>query len=213
MRKRFRSDIEKQNDKDLINAIVSKENALDDIDKKEKERKKQEFFQNKKYLEFIMNQKKEAEAWMDQIVKDEADKQWRKEQEAWMKQENARIELLKQVYREREDAVKYKKYVAQSERESILKERIILDEEIRKYNEKLEEIKKEDALKRKSHQDDLIYQMKEKQYQKDIENQDKTYEERAAKLWEIDYQKKINEQRELHLSRLAEIKRRGMEEH
>ena len=211
--KRFRSDIEKQNDKDLINAIVSKENALDDIDKKEKERKKQEFFQNKKYLEFIMNQKKEAEAWMDQIVKDEADKQWRKEQEAWMKQENARIELLKQVYREREDAVKYKKYVAQSERDSILKERIILDEEIRKYNEKLEEIKKEDALKRKSHQDDLIYQMKEKQYQKDIENQDKTYEERAAKLWEIDYQKKINEQRELHLSRLAEIKRRGMEEH
>ena len=47
-----------------------------------------------------MNQKKEAEAWMDQIVKDEADKQWRKEQEAWMKQENARIELLKKVYKE-----------------------------------------------------------------------------------------------------------------
>jgi len=210
--KRTKSDQERNKDKELIDAIVNKEKALDDIDKKEKERKKQEFYQNKQYLEFIMNQKKEAEAWMDQIVKDEADKQWRKEQEAWMKQENARIELLKRVYKEREDAIKYKKYVAQAERESISNERIVLDEEIRKYNERLEQIKIEDAYKRKAHQDDLIYQMKEKQLQREKENQDKIYEERAAKLWEKEYQKKIDEQRQLHLQRLAEIKRRGLEE-
>lgn len=52
--------IEKEKDKELINAILQKERALDDIDKKEKERKKEEFHQNKKYLEYIMNQKKEA---------------------------------------------------------------------------------------------------------------------------------------------------------
>lgn len=49
-----------------------------------------------------MNQKKEAELWMDQIVANEADKKWKKDQENWMKQENARIELLKQTYKERE---------------------------------------------------------------------------------------------------------------
>ena len=49
-----------QTDKILVNAILEKENALDDIDRKEKERKKLEFVQNKKYLEYIMNQKQEA---------------------------------------------------------------------------------------------------------------------------------------------------------
>jgi hypothetical protein len=39
---------------------MSKEKALDDIDRKEKDRKKLEFSQNKKYLEYIMNQKQEA---------------------------------------------------------------------------------------------------------------------------------------------------------
>lgn len=202
---------EKRRDKELINVIVNKEKALDEIDRKEKDKKKQEFFHNKKYLEYVMDKKKEEEAWMDRIVKEEADKKWRKEQEVWIKQENARIELLKQVYKEREEAIKYKKIVATAEREDIIKERIVLDEEIRKYNERLEEIKKEDMEKRKGHQDDLIYQMKEKDLIKKKESQDKLYEERAAKLWEIEYKKKIDDQRELHLKRLSEIKRRGME--
>jgi hypothetical protein len=34
------------------------------------------------------------------------------------------------------------------------------------------------------------------------ETQDKLYEERAAKLWEIEYQKKISDQRELHLQKV-----------
>ncbi len=35
------------------------------------------------------------------------------------------------------------------------------------------------------------------------ETQDKLYEERAAKLWEIEYQKKISDQRELHLQKVS----------
>ena len=52
--------------------------------------------------------------------------------------------------------------------------------------------------------------MREKEMLREKEKQDKIYEERAAKLWEMEYQKKINLQRELHLKRLAEIKARGM---
>jgi hypothetical protein len=103
-----RYEIEKIKDKELVDAIVNKEKALDDIDKKEKERKIMEFSQNKKYLEYVMNQKKEAEAWMDKLAQIEADKQFAKQQEVWMKEEAARIELLKKVYAEREEAVKYK---------------------------------------------------------------------------------------------------------
>jgi len=207
--KKMRTDIEKRKDKELINEIVTKEKALDEIDKREKERKKQEFTQNKKYLEFVMNQKKEAEAWMDQIVKSEADKKWKKDQESWIKQENARIELMKKVYKEREEAIYLKKDISNEIKEAIKKERVVLESEIAEYNKKLQEIAIEDAKKRKHHQEDLIYQMKEKQLLKDKENQDKIYEERAAALWELEYQKRINLQKELHFKRLEEIKERG----
>ena len=58
---------EKMKDKELIDSIVAKEKALDLIDKQEKERKVKEFYENKKYLEYVINQKKEAELWMDKI--------------------------------------------------------------------------------------------------------------------------------------------------
>jgi len=100
---------EKVKDKELVKSILDKEKGLDEVDKKEKEKKKLEFAQNKKYLEYIMNQKKEAEAWMDKLAQIEADKQFNKDQEQWMKEEGARIELLKKVYKEREEAIKLKK--------------------------------------------------------------------------------------------------------
>lgn len=209
LERKKKSDYEKVKDKELVESIVEKEKALDRLDKLEKEKKIKEFHQNKKYLEYLMNQKKEAEAWMDKIAQDEADKEYYKKQAAWKKEEEKRIELLKQVYKGREEAVKYKLGLIEEEKEKVKKEREVLDAEILDYKQKEEIIKKEDAKRRKDHQSDLIYQIAEKENQKRRELQDKLIEERAAKLWEMEYQKKINEQREIHLKKLEEIRNRG----
>lgn len=50
-----------------------------------------------------------------------------------------------------------------------------------------------------------MYQISAKENQRRRELQDKLYEERAAHLWEMEYQKKIIEQKELHKQKLAEI--------
>ena len=204
-----KSDYEKIKDKELVDSIVEKEKALDNLDKLEKERKIKEFHQNKKYLEYIMNQKKEAEAWMDKIAQDEADRDYKKKQEQWMKEEAKRIELLRQVYKEREKSVMFKKNLREEEKKQIAKERDILDNEILQYNKKIAELNREAAQRRKEHQNELLYQISEKENQKLKELQDKRYEERAAQLWEMEYQKKINQQREIHLKKLAEIKNRN----
>ena len=107
---------EKMKDKELVDSIVAKEKALDLIDKQEKEKKIKEFHENKKYLEYVMNQKKEAELWMDKIAQDEADKEYKKEMEEWQKEENKRIQLLKDVYKGREDALRYKKEQLENEK-------------------------------------------------------------------------------------------------
>jgi hypothetical protein len=106
-----RTQFEKLKDRELIESILDKENALDEIDRREKEKRRNEFNQNKIYLEYIMNQKKEAELWMDKLAKQEQDKQWIRTQQQWMKEEEAKIELLKQVYADRENSVKNKSII------------------------------------------------------------------------------------------------------
>ena len=200
---------EKMKDKELIDSIVAKEKALDLIDKQEKERKVKEFYENKKYLEYVINQKKEAELWMDKIAQEEADKDYKKQMEDWKKQEDKRIQLLKDVYKGREDAIKYKKQQIENEKNMLQQERKDLDQKVNDYYNYLEQIKKNEAEKRKNHQQQLRYQIQEKERLRKREMQDILYEERAAQLWEQDYQNKINEQRALHLKRLQAIREKN----
>ena len=202
-------EFEKKKDKELVESIVEKEKALDLIDKKEKEKKIKEFEQNKKYLEYIMNQKKEAEIWMDKIAQDEADREYKKQQEEWMKEDAKRIQLLKDVYKGREEALKYQKKIKEDEKNAIKEDRKQVDKEINEYYDKLEQINKAEAIKRKQHQNQLKYQIKEKEDLKKRERQDVLYEERAAQLWEKEYQEKIKEQRALHLQRLKAIREKN----
>lgn len=90
----------------------------------------------------------------------------------------------------------------QHERDALTNERRALDAEIQRYHENVERIRLEEISNRKRHQDDLKYQISEKERHKQKELQDKAYDERVAKLWEIEYQKKINEQRQIHLQRV-----------
>jgi len=202
-------EIEKKKDKELIESIVAREKALDLIDKKEKERKIKEFQQNKKYLEFIINKKKEAEIWMDKIAQAEADREYKKEQEKWKKEDEKRIDLLKDVYKGREQALIYQKKLKEDEKNAIAQERVVLDNEINEYYDKLEQINKAEANKRKQHQNQLLYQIKEKEDLRKKERQDIRYEERAAQLWEKEYQNKIDEQRAIHFKRLKAIREKN----
>ena len=158
-------EFEKKKDKELVESIVEKEKALDLIDKKEKEKKIKEFEQNKKYLEYIMNQKKEAEIWMDKIAQDEADREYKKQQEEWMKEDAKRIQLLKDVYKGREEALKYQKKIKEDEKNAIKEDRKQVDKEINEYYDKLEQINKAEAIKRKQHQNQLKYQIKQQKSQ------------------------------------------------
>ena len=202
-------EFEKMKDKELIESILAREKALDLIDKKEKEKKVIEFEQNKKYLEYVMNQKKEAEIWMDKIAQEEADRAYKKEQEEWMRDDAKRIELLKDVYKGREQALLYQKKLKEDEKNAILEERKQVDKAIDDYYNKVEEINKIEADKRKAHQNQLLYQIKEKEDLRKRERQDVKYEERAAQLWEMEYQQKINEQKALHMQRLKAIREKN----
>ena len=197
---------EKNEDKKMINDILNKEKALDEIDRQNKIKKIQDFQKNRQFLEYKMKQQKENEMWMDKLAQEEADRQYQKEQEKWLKNEAARIELMKQVYADRAQSLLNKKNLEEIEKKNILKEREILDNEIKKYNEKVEQLKREERERKVMHQGELKYQMQLKQDNIDKEHQQELYERRMSQLWEKEYQDKLNEQKRLHMERLAKIK-------
>jgi hypothetical protein len=109
---------------------------------------------------------------------------------------------MKQVYAEREKAILYKFHVKDVDRKELLEERKKLDSEIEEHYKKLELLKVEEEKRRKKHQDDLLYQIDHKKKIKDKEKQDDLYNERAAKLWEMELNKKLQDQKEIHKKRV-----------
>lgn len=150
----------------------------------------------------------------DKIAQEEAEKQFQKVQASWLKEEAQRIELLKKVYKEREEAVnlksnflnknqiKFLEHLNEQDKLSIVKEREELEREIKKHMENIERAKSENFNRKKNHQNDLLYQISEKEKIKNKEIHDRALEERTAKLLEMEYLRKIEEYKHLQLKKV-----------
>ena len=97
----------------------------------------------------------------------------------------------------------------EEEKQKLVGERNELDQKMNEYYDYLDKINKDEFAKKKAHQNMLLSQIYEKDLLRKREMQDVKYEERAAQLWEQDYQNKINEQRQLHIKRLKAIREKN----
>ena len=199
--------IEKEQDKKMISEIVKKERALDEIERMEKLKKKDELLQNAKFLQYKMKLKKEEEEWMDKLADEERERQYQKEQNQWLKEQAARIELMKEVYKSRAEEIMRKKNLEEKEKQELIKEREILDKEIDNYNEQYWKLKEDELKKNKEEQDILKYQMQQKINLKNREKQEEMYQKRMAELLEEEYQNKLKALRQIHLQKLEALKK------
>ena len=206
-KREYKDKIEKEQDKKMINDILKKERALDEIDRLEKLRKKEEVLKNSEFLQYKMQLKKEEEAWMDKLAEEERETQYQKEQAKWLKEQAARIELMKDVFRDRAEAVMRKKNIEEQEKKELIKEREILDREIDKYNDELCKLRDDEIKKNKEEQEILKYQMQQKINRKNREKQEEMYQKRMAELLEMEYQEKLRELRKIHLQKLEALKK------
>ena len=200
--------IEKEQDKKMISEIVKKERALDEIDRMEKLKKKDELLQNAKFLQYKMKLKKEEEEWMDKLADEERERQYQKEQNQWLKEQAARIELMKEVYKSRAEEIMRKKNLEEKEKQELIKEREILDKEIDNYNDQYWKLKEDEFKKNKEEQDILKYQMQQKINLQNREKQEEMYQKRMAELLEEEYQNKLKALRQIHLQKLEALKKK-----
>ena len=109
----------------------------------------------------------------------------------WQREDQARINLLKDVYQSREKDILLKQ---EKQREADWfknYERTQMETAIAQQNAEYEARAAKEALARKTHQLDILKQMNEKDRVQRQYLQEKMYEERAARLAELEYQRKI----------------------
>lgn len=124
----------------------------------------------------------------------------------WHREETARINLLKDVYHSREHDILLK----QTQRKELAwfkdYERQQIETAIAQQNAEFEARAAREAASRKNHQMDILKQMNEKDRIQRTFLQEKMYEERAAKLAELEYQRKINHDKMQNQTMLSEWK-------
>lgn len=127
-------------------------------------------------------------------------------EDKWQKEDQARINLLRNVYDNRLQNVEMKKKVKDENEWLLQNEKEMIEREIERQNREHEEKMLKDAIYRKKHQGDILMQVNERDRQKRRELQEKMYEERAAKLAEIQYVKKIDIQKQDNAATLTHMR-------
>lgn len=82
------------------------------------------------------------------------------------------------------------------------REKIEVEKQVKQHLENMERIKKEKLEKRKSNQNDLIYQINEKEKMRYKDNHDKMLEERTAKILEAEYLRRIADYKQIQNKRV-----------
>ena len=185
---------EREMDKVLINGIVKREEAEEMSELEEKVRRRLEAKEMIKHYNLRARQEGDLERMIEDYAKAENDDQWRRLDKKWEMEEKARIMLMTDVYNSRAKEIAHKKKIADDERESDRVEKERIAREVARAEE-MERMRKTTVRVNKvQHQDHLQWQIEEKEKRRTKTLQEEMLEKRAAKLAEIQYQRKIEDE-------------------
>ena len=100
---------EKQRDLQLLNAALEREKELERLEYEERMRHRAETIELQKYAQQVSSDKQAYEKMIDKLVAEENAKQWEAREKQWDREDQARINLLKNVYANREQDIELKK--------------------------------------------------------------------------------------------------------
>lgn len=182
---------ERQRDKELLGQALQYEQALENLEAEERAARRSEIQELQKHYNQQKSDKLAYEKMIDELVAVENAKQWDAREQQWRREDQAKINLLKNVYANREADILLKQ--KKKEEEAWLKQydKKCIDQDLDRMNKAHEDKALNDALNRKAHQTDILMQVGERDRTMRRDLQEKMYEERAAKLAELEYTRRI----------------------
>lgn len=182
---------EKDRDKEMLTKAINKEQEIERLEQEERLRRRREVIELQQFYLQKAEDKKAEEQLIEYLTWLESEKQWKLREDKWRKEDEARINLMKQVYEDRAKTIAAKKMMTDEEKWRLQYEKDIIASEIQRMQDEAEEKKTRDTLQKKNHQTDILKQINERDREQRRVIQEKMYEERAAKLAELEYSRRI----------------------
>eukprot|EP00941_MAST-03F_sp_MAST-3F-sp1_P000521 g521.t1 len=194
-----RGDAEAEEDRRLLEAVLKKEAAEVEKEKALKAQRKQEMVDYQDMLKEMMVKEQQDDSYLEQLLREERDKEWEKREAKWKAEADARAKLMREVDESRRKQIAYNKIRRQKEAEDDMNfaRKLFADTQI-KIDEAEEKVrkKKEDRIKSAEF---ITAQIEERKQQRQREKEEEAervrMEQEAAKL----YVKKIDKLYELKL--------------
>ena len=137
---------EKEADKRMVDQIVERERLLGILEAQEKERHKKE---TRDYLKNFKNRSNELQTdqdYLDKLLEEEKEKQWKKQKDQWDREERARVNLLHDVYNDRARALEHKKALREEDARQKMLERQEVQGRLNAYNKQVTKDKLNETL-------------------------------------------------------------------
>ena len=182
-------------DKDLLGNALAREKAMEQLEADERLARRKEIQELQSHYNQMTSDKQAHERMIDGLVDEESNKIWEAREQQWRREDQAKINLLKNVYANREADVLLKQKLKQEGDWLKNYEKEQIDNDIDRQNRAFEQKAINDALSRKTHQTDILRQVGERDRTMRRDLQEKMFEERAAKLAEIEYTRRINDEK------------------
>lgn len=197
---------ERERDKFLLNKALSREKALENLELQEKEERRQEAKELQEHYKQQSDDQQREEAMIEYLTQLEEEKQRKIQEDKWRKEDEARIQLLREVYESRAQNIENKKMFKNEDINNVVREKDELDRALAEQNRVHEEKMLAQKMNKNKHQVDVLKQVGEKERGRRREYQDTMFEQRAMKLSELDYTRKIADENMRNTQELQKLR-------
>lgn len=188
--------LEKARDKDMLQTALEREEAIKNLEEQERQARRQEVMTLQKFYQETKGDKAAYEKMVEGLVATENEKQWNSREQQWRREDQARTNLLKNVYQNREADIELKKKNKDETLWLQRNDKAMIDAEVTRQDQAFMTQTAMVSMNKKAHQTDILRQVGERDRQIRRDLQTKMYDERAAKLAEIEYQKRIGNEKQ-----------------
>lgn len=191
----------------MIERVILKERQLAELEKLMKEKEREE---TKKALQGFKNKNLEMVAYekeLDRLIEAERVRRDKKQQEEWEKKEKARVNLLYQVFDDRERKVREH----QSEKDDDLRtkeqDKLEVERRLREYESEQEKRKREEFERNRREQMSLLDEIALKEEKRRLILQELQREEKEQQSSKNEYDRKIEERKQHGREQLEQFKK------
>lgn len=197
---------EKLRDRQMVEQAQAREDSLNNLEQQEKDLRRNEAKELVAVYAASKADKDAEEKLLDKLTQLEEEKQWKQKEAKWRQEEEAKLQLMREVYESRATHIEHQKRLGIEKKDGVVRDANDIRNQVEEQQRAYEESKIAGEIARKTQQGDVLMQIGEKERYRKKEYQETMYEQRAMKLAELAYKKKIDDERTANEQILTQLR-------